>query len=70
MGTKTDMTPELLNVDPWARRDKNCKRVPAMKSGYCRPEVDLRASSFRDEIVRGLLALAAILAIGVFLIAL
>lgn len=62
------MTPELLNVDKWARRD--CKRVPKFPSGFCREEVDLRASGFRDEIIRGTLALAAILAIGVFLIAL
>lgn len=58
----------LTDIPRALRRD--CKRVPKFPSGFCREEVDLRASGFRHEIVRGLLALLAILAIGVFLIAL
>lgn len=64
------MTPELLNVDPWARRDKNCKRVPAMKSGYCRPEVDLesRAGQIADFFIALAIVVVLLVIAGIIVI--
>lgn len=80
---KTNMTnldletrQERMKKAAWEEMEANrsdipkCLRRPLMKSGYCRPEVDLRWEAAKDEIIRGLLAFLAILAIGVFLIAL